>query len=118
MNIIFLVPPDDSLMCKPEFTKQLSNCDVNDGEKLQLSCTVKGDPEPQISWTKNNVPISSSEVIDLKYKNSVATLTINEVFPEDEGEYQCIATNSVGVVKTKSKVTIKSKWVVVFRPLQ
>ena len=48
-----LVPPDDSLMCKPEFTKKLQDLTVNDGEHLQLTCTIKGDPEPQVNWTKN-----------------------------------------------------------------
>jgi len=48
-----LVPPDDSLMCKPEFTKKLQDLTVNDGDNLQLTCTIKGDPEPQVNWTKN-----------------------------------------------------------------
>lgn len=51
--------------------------------------------------------LSSSEIIDLKYKNGVATLTINEVFPEDEGEYSCLATNSIGSDTTSCKLTIK-----------
>lgn len=53
--------------------------------------------------------LSSSEIIDLKYKNGVATLTINEVFPEDEGEYACLATNSIGSDTTSCKLTIKRK---------
>jgi len=48
-----LVPPDDSLMCKPEFTRKLQDLIVNDGDQLQLTCTIKGDPEPQVNWTKN-----------------------------------------------------------------
>lgn len=53
--------------------------------------------------------LSSSEIVDLKYKNRIATLTINEVFPEDEGEYTCIATNSIGSDTTSCKLTIKRK---------
>jgi hypothetical protein len=48
-----LVPPDDSLMCKPEFTQKLHDLTINDGDQLQLTCTIKGDPEPQVNWTKN-----------------------------------------------------------------
>lgn len=97
-------------MCKPEFTRLLQDQTVGDGEQLQLSCQVKGDPEPQISWTKNGQVITSSDVIDLKYKKGTATLTINEVFPEDEGIYVCVATNSIGSVNTKSKLTVKRKY--------
>lgn len=47
--------------------------------------------------------------MSLKYKNGVATLTINEVFPEDEGEYICQANNSIGTVTTSCKLTVKRK---------
>lgn len=43
------VPPDDSLMCKPDFTKALKDLTIKDGETLTLSCTVQGDPEPQVN---------------------------------------------------------------------
>lgn len=96
-------------MCKPEFTKPLRDLSIHDGESLVLTCHVTGDPEPQITWSKNGKSISSSEIMDLKYKNGVATLTIHEVFPEDEGVFSCIATNSISAVETKCKLTVKRK---------
>ncbi|KAF2885739.1 hypothetical protein ILUMI_20443 [Ignelater luminosus] len=101
------LPPDDSTMCQPKFTKQLSDLTMNDGESLTLNCIVQGDPEPQVTWTKNNKPLSSSDIMDLKYKNGIATLHINEVFPEDEGDYVCKATNSLGSAETKCHLKIK-----------
>lgn len=53
--------------------------------------------------------LRSSEVMDLKYKNGLASLVINEVFPEDEGQYTCKATNSVGTTSTSCKLTVKRK---------
>jgi hypothetical protein len=103
------VPPDDSLMHKPEFFKGLQNLTITDGETLVLECSVNGDPDPQITWSKNGKKISSSEIIDLKYRSGNATLKINEVFPEDEGEYTCTATNSVGSTDSKCKLTVKRK---------
>ena len=93
----------------PAFVDKLKDLKVRDGESLTLKTSVKGDPEPQIQWLKNGTHLSSSDVIDLKYKSGVATLSINEVFPEDEGEYECIATNSVGKDSTKCKLTIIRK---------
>nr|CAI5824803.1 unnamed protein product [Callosobruchus analis] len=94
-------------MGPPSFTKTLSDLTINDGDSLTLTAHVKGDPEPQIVWSKNGKVLSSSEVVDLKYKNGIAKLHINEVYPEDEGEYVCKATNSMGEVETKCKLTIK-----------
>lgn len=53
--------------------------------------------------------LTSSDIIDLKCKNGMAKLHINEVFPEDEGIYICKATNSIGTTETKCKLTIKRK---------
>lgn len=93
-------------MCKPAFTKSLKNQSIRDGERLVLECSVNGDPDPQISWCKNGKTISSSEIMDLKYKNGVAKLTINEIFPEDEGLYVCTATNSIGSTDTQCQLTV------------
>lgn len=54
--------------------------------------------------------LSSSNIVDLKYRNGVANLKINEIFPEDEGEYACRATNSLGTAETKCKLTVKCKF--------
>lgn len=56
----------------------------------------------------------SSEAVDLKYKNGVASLRIGEIFPEDEGEYVCTATNSQGSKETACKLTVKCKNLKVF----
>lgn len=53
--------------------------------------------------------LSSSDILDLKYRNGTATLSINEVYPEDEGTYTCTAKNSLGVSETTCRLTIQSK---------
>lgn len=40
-------------MCPPDFSTRLVDTVVNDGQPLELSCKVTGDPEPRISWLKN-----------------------------------------------------------------
>lgn len=50
---IIPVPPDDK-MCSPSFVNELKDLKINDGDTLTLVCTVKGDPEPQVTWFKND----------------------------------------------------------------
>lgn len=52
--------------------------------------------------------------MDLKYKNGVATLTINEVFPEDEGVYTCLGKNVVEAKGFKLAFDIDRHFVVVY----
>jgi len=102
-----VLPPDDSLMCPPSFLTGLKpTLEIKDGSRLELKVAVKGDPDPQVTWTKEGKPISSSEIMEVKYKNGTASVIINEVFPEDGGKYTCRATNTKGSVETSSKVVI------------
>jgi len=102
-----VLPPDDSLMCPPSFLTGLKpTLELKDGSRLELKVAVKGDPDPQVTWTKDGAPISSSEIMEVKYKNGTASVVINEIFPEDAGKYTCRATNTKGSVETSSKVVI------------
>merc|ERR1711976_259629 len=101
------LPPDDSLMCPPSFLTGLKpELSIKDGSRLELKVQVKGDPDPQVSWLKDGKPIASNEIMEVKYKNGVASVTVNEVFPEDGGKFTCKATNTQGSVETSSMVTI------------
>lgn len=51
------MPPDES-MAPPKFTQGLKDLAINDGESLVLTCYVQGDPEPQITWSKNSKVLS------------------------------------------------------------
>jgi len=99
--------PDDSLMCPPSFLTGLKpEQSLKDGDRLELKVQVKGDPDPQVTWSKDGKPISSNEVMEVKYKNGFASVIINELFPEDSGKYTCKATNTKGSVETSSKVSV------------
>ncbi|GFR08100.1 twitchin, partial [Trichonephila clavata] len=101
--------PEDKPMTPPKFLQSLGDRTVQDGESVTLKCTISGDPEPQVEWTKNGKALHSSKEISLKYKTGVATLSIEEVYPEDAGEYVCKATNSIGEVSTKCKLQVQGK---------
>lgn len=102
--------PTDSGMSAPGVSKAMpASLSVKDGEALAITCEFSGDPEPQVSWTRNGEPLVSSEAVALKYRNRVATLTIPEVFPEDEGTYVCKATNSVGKIESSCSLKVLRK---------
>lgn len=49
----YVKEPSDDSMRSPQFTQKLKDLTVNDGEQLELKVKVDGDPEPQITWSKN-----------------------------------------------------------------
>lgn len=104
------LPPDDSLMCPPSFLSGLNpNMEIIDGTRLELKVSVKGDPLPQVTWTKEGKELASNDIIEVKYKNGVAFLIVNEIYPEDSGKYTCKATNAKGSVETSSTIKVTPK---------
>lgn len=97
------------------FTKELQNKELNVGEKLILSCSVKGAPQPHVDFysfsetTKTETKITSSSRIAIEHDqtNTHWRMVISQVTMEDIASYKAVATNSVGTATTTSKVTTK-----------
>ncbi|XP_044180580.1 hemicentin-1-like isoform X2 [Acropora millepora] len=53
----------------------------------KITCTEGGDPEPNVTWTKNGIYFVNNN-----------TLTINNVTLQDAGQYECTAENRAGKI--------------------
>ncbi|XP_071744148.1 myosin light chain kinase, smooth muscle-like [Lepeophtheirus salmonis] len=94
-------------MCPPSFITGLKpEMEIRDGCRFNISVTVKGDPDPQVTWTKDGKTLSSNAEMEVKYKNGVASFSISELYPEDAGRYICKATNTKGAVETSCKLKV------------
>ncbi|XP_062908318.1 myosin light chain kinase, smooth muscle-like isoform X1 [Mobula hypostoma] len=90
----------------PVFKETLKDTQITDGERLLLQCRVVANPPPVVTWTINGKAIKSSKFINVSQEGSLCTLTIEEILPEDEGQYRCIAENSAGKVECTCSVTV------------
>ena len=52
-----------------------------------ITCTESGDPEPNVTWTRNGTYFVNNN-----------TLTINNVTLKDAGQYGCTAENRAGKI--------------------
>ncbi|XP_073909095.1 hemicentin-2 isoform X2 [Castor canadensis] len=59
------------------------------GEALDLNCAATGDPEPQLSWSKNGMALQGGRPEGSVYFKAIE--------PSDAGTYRCEASNSAGV---------------------
>lgn len=85
-------------MQRPQFVKHLQNTTVKQGNRPVLQCTVKSSPDTDIKWFKNGMLIepSTDYMPNHDKLTGVCSLTISEGYPQDSGEYTCVATNPVG----------------------
>jgi hypothetical protein len=78
-----------------------------DSDFIVMHCIASGVPKPQITWTFNGQPIHEhSEHIEIHVNG---TLVIHSPIEEDEGNYRCEATNSLGSISTVANYKINGE---------
>ncbi|XP_054695149.1 vascular endothelial growth factor receptor kdr-like isoform X1 [Grus americana] len=87
----------------PYVIQNLTDLEVNISGKIILECKVGGTPEPQITWRKNGYPISAASGISMENN----TLVIERVKKDDEGLYECKASNDMGQDSTSAFIKIQ-----------
>uniref|UniRef100_A0A7N9ALM5 receptor protein-tyrosine kinase n=1 Tax=Mastacembelus armatus TaxID=205130 RepID=A0A7N9ALM5_9TELE len=92
-----------SLIKQPWLSQNLTNQDVNSSSTLMLPCFALGVPRPYIMWYKNGIPVEEGPGITL---GEDGILTIDRVKKDDEGLYECVASNVEGFAKTSAYVTV------------
>eukprot|EP00069_Balaena_mysticetus_P004942 bmy_04559T0 len=63
---------------------------------LCLTCVISGDPFPEISWLKNDQPVTFLDRYHMEVKGSEVTITIERVNSEDSGRYGVFVKNKYG----------------------
>ncbi|MCL4124736.1 UNVERIFIED_CONTAM: hypothetical protein GTU68_027030, partial [Idotea baltica] len=93
----------------PEFCPPLTPLRVMDGERVRFTCKVKAHPTPKISWFHNGRPIDHHrEVKVMQTPDGKVGLLISEVFPEDSGDYTCVARNKAGEARCTTSLAVEA----------
>ena len=100
---------------KPNFVVKPEDISVvsSDRNNVRLECTVAGDPQPSIRWTKDGKPLEGSPKLKINSNGRTgmsSIVEINDVSSNDQGEYVCEASNEVGTVTAPAKVSIECKF--------
>lgn len=66
-------------------------------QSLSLTCTVWGEPTPEVTWFKNEQEVGSNEHTRVTFDGGkFASLLINKVTPDDSGKYSINVRNKYG----------------------
>lgn len=82
----------------PKFIKGLQDVKGLEGEDLTLSCTIAGEPFPEVVWFKGNAPLKKDDnhysfQVD---ENGLCICRIKDATPDDSAAYTCKLTNPAG----------------------
>ncbi|XP_029346415.1 leucine-rich repeats and immunoglobulin-like domains protein 1 isoform X10 [Acyrthosiphon pisum] len=105
------ITENDFNCTSPDVIVVPENKAVSVGEQLQLSCKAVGDPEPFITWTKDDIDLELGQRVQVFQNN---TLIISKVERMDGGKYKCVASNSLGQNSFEAMINVigrfSGKW--------
>ncbi|XP_077453958.1 myelin-associated glycoprotein isoform X2 [Stigmatopora argus] len=72
-----------------------------EGASFTLHCSSQGSPPPTLTWLKDG------EVVGTVTADELSVLEIEDVAPQDEGQYRCMAENEYGWTSGTLNVTVE-----------
>ena len=100
------VTPNELNELMPRILLELKNVKVNSGEPVKFQSQIRGNPEPLITWFKDDERLEMNQrVKEFKDEDSY-TLLILEAIALDSGCYECVAENGHGKVYTRAYLTV------------
>ena len=91
----------------PVFDVPLKAVTVVEGDKMSLTCHVRGSPPLIIQWMKDRKELTSSADTKVSFADGTASLEISKMSKAHAGDYLCKASNDAGSEFCKAKVTLK-----------
>ncbi|XP_022371324.1 peroxidasin-like protein [Enhydra lutris kenyoni] len=85
----------------PRITFEPQDVEVTSGNTVYFTCRAEGNPKPTIIWIHNNHSLDLEDDSRFNLFDD-GTLMIRNTRESDQGEYQCMARNSAGEVKTQN----------------
>ncbi|XP_073914166.1 palladin-like [Castor canadensis] len=101
----------------PVFTKHLQHISTIRGQIVVFECRVQATTTVQVHWYREKEQIANSDDFRILRKKAclspipeeVCTLIITEAFPEDSGEFKCIAENEAGTAVSAAKLFVSAE---------
>ncbi|XP_029287890.1 immunoglobulin-like and fibronectin type III domain-containing protein 1 [Cottoperca gobio] len=96
-----------NLECPPKFLVPLRMHTAPQGYECYMSCAIKGDPTPHVTWLRNNISLNTNTNYFISNTCGVCSMLILRVGPKDTGEYKIIAENSIGRAECATNLTVR-----------
>ena len=71
-----------------DFTKKLTNVDVDEFQRVELQCETNRENLP-VDWFKDGKPLEANDQINFENQGKVHSLILHEVLKDQQGSYSC-----------------------------
>ncbi|XP_069637290.1 striated muscle preferentially expressed protein kinase isoform X2 [Haliaeetus albicilla] len=91
----------------PIFEIPIQDMAVAVGAEVLLKCIVTANPQPEVSWRKDGVPLRSSTTRPIKVEGERHTLLVRSARVADAGLYTVTAANEVGATCCSAILSVR-----------
>ncbi|KAF1390218.1 hypothetical protein PFLUV_G00055800 [Perca fluviatilis] len=98
---------DCDLRCAPTFMVPLKLHTAPKGYECYMSCAVKGNPKPRITWYRNHISLNTNTNYYISDTCGVCSMLILRVGPKDMGEYTITAENALGRAECSTVLSVR-----------
>ncbi|XP_042346974.1 immunoglobulin-like and fibronectin type III domain-containing protein 1 [Plectropomus leopardus] len=98
---------DCDLRCAPTFIVPLKLHTAPKGYECYMSCAVKGNPTPRITWYRNHISLNTNTNYYISNTCGVCSMLILRVGPKDTGEYTITAENALGRTECSTVLSVR-----------
>nr|XP_040061043.1 immunoglobulin-like and fibronectin type III domain-containing protein 1 [Gasterosteus aculeatus aculeatus] len=92
---------------QPSFLVPLKARTAPQGYESHMSCAVRGDPAPRVTWYHNNISLSTNTNYHIRNVCGVCSLLILTVGPKDYGEYKVVIENKLGTADSLMTLIVR-----------
>lgn len=87
----------------------LMDAKVRVGEGIRLDCVIIGNPEPEVIWYRNGIPLKEGKNLKLLFHGDKCSAIIEKADLGDNGIYSVSALNNCGEASSKCQVFVVEK---------
>lgn len=95
------------LQTPPSFIVPLKRRTPPEGYECCMSCAIKGDPAPRVTWYRSNISLNTNTNYHITNVCGVCSILILRVRPKDNGEYKVVIENRLGTVESSMMLNVR-----------
>ncbi|KIH53947.1 immunoglobulin I-set domain protein, partial [Ancylostoma duodenale] len=84
-----VIPDPDKNHVAPEFQATIEDVECDEGDEVRFKSVITGDPNPDIIWMINGIPLTESEKIRFISEDGICILIIKDVTRHFDGTVTC-----------------------------
>ncbi|CAD6189830.1 unnamed protein product [Caenorhabditis auriculariae] len=104
---LFVQPDPDKNHVAPEFQAMIEDVECNEGDEVRFKSVITGDPNPEITWFINGVPLTESEKVRFISEDGICILTIKDVTRHFDGIVTCQGSNRLGTTSCDGRLKVR-----------